>query len=190
MLSGIDSEKFSKIGLLLVGATVITVFLIAYVLVSYSIKKTEISLRNQAEAQQKVVLLAHDKMWKVLSNKARITKEFSPEEKIKMLQEVVNGRSGGMFSKTIQENDPTFDLSLLKDFSQSVEAEYALVVEEQKKLLDVVNTHKNYVQDPFCSMFVNNSSVIEAKIISSTRSQNAVESGVDDNPNFLDEKKE
>jgi len=176
-------------GFLVVGAGLVVsmvVLAISFLMYIYSVKKEEISLRNQAEAQQSVVLLAHDKMWKVLANKARITKEYSPEEKIKMLEEVVQGRTGGTFAKSVQEVDPNFDLSLLKDFSQSVEAEYAMVVDEQKKLLSLVNTHKNVVQDPLKSMIVSDNSLIVPKLITSTKSKEALETGVDDDVNYLD----
>jgi len=103
-----------------------------------------------------------------------------------MLEEVVQGRTGGTFAKSVQEVDPNFDLSLLKDFSQSVEAEYAMVVDEQKKLLSLVNTHKNVVQDPLKSMIVSDNSLIVPKLITSTKSKEALETGVDDDVNYLD----
>lgn len=177
-------------GFLVVGAGLfisMVVLVISVLMYIYSVQKEEIALRNQAAAQQNVVLLSHDKMWKVLANKARITKEFSPEDKIKMLEEVVQGRTGGTFAKSVQEVDPNFDLSLLKDFSQSVEAEYAVVVDEQKKLLSIVNEHTNVVKDPLKKRIVSDNSLIVTKLITSTRSQNALETGVDDNVNFLDD---
>lgn len=145
------------------------------------IKREEISLRTMVETQQKNVEVSHDKMWKVIAQKVGITKQFTPEDQIAMLSEVVEGRTGGTFAKSVTESNPTYDLSLLKDLSQSVEAEYAIVVREEKTLLEYAKDYKNVVIDPYKSMFLGGKQPIEAKVITSTRSKAAIETGIDDN---------
>lgn len=161
-------------------AGAVLLFILIYVLTSFSYKRNEVGLRTQAEAQQRVVEIAHDKMWKVLAQKAGISQQYRPADYKELLAEVVEGRKGGSFAKMVTEQNPSFDLSLLKDLSQSVEAEHAVVVREEKLLLDVARQHKALILDPLGEWFLSGRQPIQVSVISSTRSKNAVESGVDD----------
>lgn len=159
------------------------VFLLGLIFVFHvlGIKREEISQGTKVESQQKFVEISHDKMWKVIAQKVGITKQFTPEDQLKMLSEVVEGRVGGTFAKSVTEVNPTYDLSLLKDLSQSVEAEYAVVLREEKTLLEDVRVYNNIVKDPYKSMFLGGKQPLVAKVISSTKSKEAIETGIDDN---------
>jgi predicted transcriptional regulator len=177
--------KFAAVGF--AGVVLLAILFVFHVL---GIKREEINFRTMTEAQQTVVEISHDKMWKVIAQKVGISKQFTPEDQIAMISEVVEGRTGGTFAKAVTESNPTYDLSLLKDLSQSVEAEHAVVLREEKTLLEYATKHRNIVIDPYKSWYLGGAQPIVAKVISSTRSKEAIETGVDDNVDlFGDDKK-
>lgn len=171
-----NALKFGLVGLF--GFVFLAVVFLFNIL---GIKREEISQGTKVESQQKFVEISHDKMWKVIAQKVGITKQFTPEDQIAMLSEVVEGRTGGTFAKSVTESNPTYDLSLLKDLSQSVEAEYAVVLREEKTLLEDVRVYNNIVKDPYKSFFLGGKQPLVAKVISSTRSKETIETGIDDN---------
>jgi stringent starvation protein B len=172
-------SNFAKFALLGVGGIVMLVLIVIGQYIS--INNQEIASRARFNSQQKMVEISHDKMWKVLAQKTGITKQFTPEDQIAMISEVVEGRTGGSFAKAVTEVNPTYDLSLLKDLSQSVEAEHAVVLNEEKKLLEDAATYQRIVENPYNKFFLGTKPILVAKVISSTRSKGAIESGIDDN---------
>jgi hypothetical protein len=151
------------------------------------IQNEEVQARNRVEAQQKNVETHHDAMWKILAQKAGISNQYKPANYKELLAEVVEGRKGGNLAKTITEQNPNFDLSLLKDLSQSVEGEHKVVVREEKKLLDYNRVHSNIIKDRWKRRFLDaeQTTPIEVSVITSTRSKKAIETGVDDDVNLF-----
>lgn len=149
---------------------------------SISVQNDEVQARNRTEAQIKVVEINHDKMWKVLAQKAGISQQFKPKDYVDMLAQVVEGRKGGSFSKMVKEQNPNYDITLLRDLGQSVEAEHATVVREEKKLLEYNQDHMNIIKDRWKRKFLDIDQVkpIEVVVITSTRSKAAATTGVDD----------
>ena len=88
----------------------------------------EISLRQQSEAQRGKIEGVHDKMWKVLQQKAQVTDEYkSAFESI--YPKLIEGRyskGDGSLMKWIKESNPNFDVSLYKDLMQSIEIQLLL----------------------------------------------------------------
>lgn len=166
---------------LIVGAGVLLIGGLVF-LYGLSAKRTAIHLRNAVEAQVDVVQVHHDAMWKILTTKAGISDRYKPADYKELLGEVVEGRKGGALAKTIAEQNPSFDLSLLTDLSRSVEAEYRVVVREQKKLRDLDRQFRDATQDPLAGLFLTaaQKEPVEYKLITSSRSRAAQETGVED----------
>jgi hypothetical protein len=176
--------KFAAVGF--AGVLLLAILFVFHVL---GIKREEINFRVMTKNQQTVVEISHDKMWKVIAQKVGISKQFTPEDQIAMISEVVEGRTGGTFAKAVTESNPTYDLSLLKDLSQSVEAEHAVVIREEKTLIEYAGRHEKIVTDPYKSLYLGGAQPIVPKVISSTRSKEAIESGVDDNVDLFGDNK-
>ncbi len=120
-------------------------------------------------------------MWKILAQKAEISSQYKPENYKELIAEVVKGRTGGSFAKFVQEQNPQFDLSLLKDLGQSVEAERKTLVREEKLLLDYNQHHRNIVRNRWKRYFLSADQIqeIDAQVITSGRSKSAIETGED-----------
>lgn len=166
---------------LIVAAGVLLIAALVF-LYGLSARRNAIHLRNGTEAQVDVVQVHHDAMWKILTTKAGISGQYKPADYKELLAEAVEGRKGGALAKSIAEQNPAFDLSLLTDLSRSVEAEYRVVAREQKKLRDLDRQFRDAVQDPLGGLFLTaaQKEPIEYKLITSTRSRAAQESGVED----------
>ena len=139
-------------------------------LIYWSTNNSEISLRNKIEAQQKVCETYYDKLWKVLQQKAQVTDQYKNAFK-EIYPQLIAGRyandGGGALMKWVQESNPTFDVSLYKDLSASIEAERAGFFMEQKKLIDLDREHKVLRQKFPASMFIGSRPDVKFTIITS-----------------------
>lgn len=145
-------------------------------------KSQEVSLRASFEAQQKVCETFHDQMWKVISQKAQVS-EKAKDAFREIYTPLIEGRygneKGGSLMRFIQENNPQFDFSLYKDIQTAIEAKRAEFTREQGKLLDIKREHDIVRRSPVSSLFVGSVPELEAKIVTSTRTTEAFDSGVD-----------
>lgn len=142
----------------------------------------EIELRELAEAQKKNIENIFDNMWKILSQKAQVSDQYKDAFK-EIYPKLIEGRysSGdGSLMKWIQESNPNFDVSLYKDLMKSIEVERAHFTKEQTKVLDIIREHKVLCRKIPGTWFISDQSEIEYTVISSTRSKQVMETGVDD----------
>lgn len=142
----------------------------------------EIELRELAETQKKNIENIFDNMWKILSQKAQVSDQYKEAFK-EIYPKLIEGRysSGdGSLMKWIQESNPNFDVSLYKDLMKSIEVERTHFTKEQTKVLDIIREHKVLCRKIPGSWFISDQSDIEYTVISSTRSKQVIESGVDD----------
>jgi hypothetical protein len=149
----------------------------------WSASNKEIRLRSQIEAQKQVCEAFYDKLWKVISQKAQVAEQYKGAFK-EIYPELIEGRygneKGGTLMKWITESNPTFDVSLYKELSQSIEAERAGFFMEEKKLIDLNNEHR-IVRNTFpSSLFVGSRPDIEITIISSEKTKKVFETGKED----------
>lgn len=156
--------------------------------VSYNNK--EVGLRTEANAQVKKIEGVHDKMWKIISQKAQISNDYK-ESFDSIYTHIMSGRyqSGGRdgsLMKWITEANPQFDVSLYKDLSNSVEVyrnEFAI---SQEKMIDIMREHELLLLRFPSKFFITDTRPIEYVIISSTNSKMVMESGLDDGVNLFD----
>lgn len=179
------SEKMGKILIILGVSFVVAVGTI--VVWGTGVFNRAISLENKAEAQQENLEVVHDQMWKTLQQKAGITSQYK-DAFAEIYPALMSGRyseGGGSLMKWVQEKNPDFDTSLYKDLMDSVEGLRAKFATEQKLLLDIAREHKNLRQQIPSSIIAGGRPEIEVKLVTSTRSKAAVESGVDDDVNLF-----
>jgi len=95
-------------------AAIFSVVGVVILVTGVSTSNTEIDLRNQIEAQQVVLESEHDKMWKILQQKAGVADEYR-DTFSEIYPQLIAGRYSGedgarmMLFKMVEEDNPDFD---------------------------------------------------------------------------------
>ena len=161
---------------------IIAVLVVALVAMYFSYNNKEIALRKEAEAQKGKIESIHDKMWKVIKQKANVTEQYR-EMFEKVYPDIIAGRysgEGAMAMKWIQEANPEIDASLYKDVMQAIEIQREHLHTAQTRMLDVIREREALIESYPSRWFISNKSKIEYEVISSTRSKTVMETGLDD----------
>jgi hypothetical protein len=149
----------------------------------FSYNNKEIALRAKAEAQVGKIEGVHDKMWKVIQQKAQVTTEYK-DAFAEIYPEIISGRySGegdGSLMKWVTESNPNFDTSLYTDLMQSIEILRSEFQRNQETMLDLIREHKTLCTTYPGRWFISNTMEIEYTVISSTKSKVVMETGIDD----------
>jgi len=148
---------------------------------SYS--NNEIRLRNQIAAVQKDNENRYDNMWKKVSQAAQI-----PEAKKQAFKEIFTsyaaGRTGdgskGSFINAVHESIPSIDLSIFDSLMNMIAGERTTWASNQTRLLDLKRAHDDALTTAPSSWFVGGRPPIDVKIVTSTRTEEAFQSGKDD----------
>ena len=149
----------------------------------FSYNNKEIALRAKAEAQVGKIEGVHDKMWKVIQQKAQVTTEYK-DAFAEIYPEIISGRySGdgdGSLMKWVTESNPNFDTSLYADLMQSIEILRSEFQRNQETMLDIVREHNVLINIFPKRLFITNKTPINFTVISSTKSKVVMETGIDD----------
>lgn len=148
----------------------------------FSYNNTEIRLRTQAEAQRDKVEGVYDKMWKIIQQKAQVSDEYKEAFK-EIYPELIAGRysnGGGGLMMWIKENNPEFDSSLYKDLMHSIEVYRTEFQKSQERMIDIIREHTTLITVFPSRWFISNKVPIEYTVISSTKSKQVMENGLDD----------
>lgn len=149
----------------------------------FSYNNKEIALRAKAEAQVGKIEGVHDKMWKVIQQKAQVTTEYK-DAFAEIYPDIISGRySGegdGSLMKWVTESNPNFDTSLYTDLMQSIEILRSEFQRNQETMLDLIREHKTLCTTYPGRWFISNTLEIEYTVISSTKSKVVMETGIDD----------
>ena len=155
--------------------------LLVLLIMFFTYNNTEIYLRKEADAQRKKIESTHDKMWKVIKQKAEVSDKYR-ETFERVYPEIIAGRysDGSSAMKWIQEANPNFDTSLYNDLMQAIEIQRTHLHNAQTRMLDVIRERASLIESYPSRWFITNKSEIEYEVISSTKTHNAVETRVDD----------
>ena len=158
-------------------AAILLILLIMY----FTYNNKEIYLRKEADAQRKKIESTHDKMWKVIKQKAEVSDKYR-ETFERVYPEIIAGRysEGSSAMKWIQEANPNFDTSLYNDLMQAIEIQRTHLHNAQTRMLDVIRERASLIESYPSRWFITNKSEIEYEVISSTKTHNVVETRVDD----------
>lgn len=175
-------------GLLLVAI----VFGVIGVMMYFSASNSEVGLRNQITAQQKVNEVSFDNTWKILQQQASIKDDY--KESFRQIHvELMQGRhyeAGGTFMKWIKEANPKFDVSIFKNLINSIASERKTFERNQAKLLDLQRQHNDLLTQAPSSWFVGSRPKIDVKIVTSTKTEKTFETGKEDDIDLSPKKKE
>ena len=154
----------------------------------FSYNNNEVRLRTQAEAQRGKVEGVHDKMWKIIQQKAQVSNEYK-DAFAEIYPDIIAGRySGngdGSLMKWVTEQNPNFDTSLYADLMQSIEVYRSEFSKSQEKMLDIIREHSTLCNTYPGKWFISNKTEIEYTIVSSTKSKMVMDTGIDDDINLF-----
>lgn len=148
-----------------------------------SVYNTEVSLRNTAAAQWNVTQGFHDKMWKILKEKAQITEQYRATFN-EIYPKLIKGRyeqNSKLLAQFITEANPNFDTSLLHNLMVSVEAERTGFFNEQKKLQNIQQEYNSLLESFFARFVVGGKAKMDYKMITSDATEEVFKSGKDNN---------
>lgn len=162
---------------------IIGVLVMALVGMYFSYNNREIALRNESVAQRDKIEGVHDKMWKVIQQKANVSSEYA-QSFDSIYTHIMSGRydgnGDGSLMKWITESNPQFDASLYKDLSQTIEVLRTEFQKAQERMLDIIREHKTLCSTYPSCWFISNGTPIEYTVVSSTKSKLVMDSGLDD----------
>lgn len=163
--------------IIVAAAAILLILLIMF----FTYNNKEIYLRKEADAQRKKIESTHDKMWKVIKQKAEVSDKYR-ETFERVYPEIIAGRysDGSSAMKWIQEANPNFDTSLYNDLMQAIEIQRTHLHNAQTRMLDVIRERASLIESYPSRWFITNKSEIEYEVISSTKTHNVVETRVDD----------
>ena len=159
----------------------VAAILLVLLIMFFTYNNKEIYLRKEADAQRKKIESTHDKMWKVIKQKAEVSDKYR-ETFERVYPEIIAGRysDGSSAMKWIQEANPDFDTSLYNDLMQAIEIQRTHLHNAQSRMLDVIRERASLIESYPSRWFITNKSEIEYEVISSTKTHNVVETRVDD----------
>ncbi len=163
--------------IIVAAAAILLILLIMF----FTYNNKEIYLRKEADAQRKKIESTHDKMWKVIKQKAEVSDKYR-ETFERVYPEIIAGRysDGSSAMKWIQEANPNFDTSLYNDLMQAIEIQRTHLHNAQTRMLDVIRERASLIESYPSRWFITNKSEIEYEVISSTKTHNVVETRIDD----------
>lgn len=155
--------------------------LLVLLIMFFTYNNKEIYLRKEADAQRKKIESTHDKMWKVIKQKAEVSDKYR-ETFERVYPEIIAGRysDGSSAMKWIQEANPNFDTSLYNDLMQAIEIQRTHLHNAQTRMLDVIRERASLIESYPSRWFITNKSEIEYEVISSSNTHKVVETRIDD----------
>lgn len=152
----------------------------------------EVELSTQFSAQQKANTVIYDKVWKTLQQKAGVADQSADAFK-NIYSSIMDARYEGknqILMNWVQEQNPTFDMSMYKDLSLSIEANRAEFANVQQKLIDIKREHDVLRLKIPSSIFLSLKGVkeLQMQLVTSTRTEKAFDTGVDDDVSLFEKK--
>jgi hypothetical protein len=167
---------------ILLAATVVTI-LVGYIGMKWHYENKEQKLRNLCSAQQDVCKLVFDETWKIISQKAQVAEKYKGAFK-EIFPALMEGRygneRGGALMSFIHESNPSFDVSLYKDLSNSIEAQRHKYTSAQTRLRDIKREHDDIRTTNPGKIFVGKAEELKIVLVTSTKTEGVYESGKDD----------
>jgi len=148
-----------------------------------SYNKTEVSLREQAEAQRGKIEAVYDNMWKIIHQTNEVKNSYSNDFK-EVVKNVMEGRyskGDGSLMKLVVEQNPNLSPEMYTRVMDAIQIERTNFTKQQERMLDIIREHNTLCKSMPSKWFISNKEPIEFTVISSTRTKEVMVSGIDDN---------
>lgn len=168
---------------LLASLGAIVLFSLIIFISSISINNQEIELRNQAEAQRGKIEVVYDNMWKIIHQTNDVKNSYSSDFKdvVKAMMDGRYSKGDGSLMKLVVEQNPNLSPSMYTKVMDAIQIERTNFTKQQIVILDIIRQHKSFCNSTPNKWFIKNKTPIEYTPISSTRTKEVMETGVDDN---------
>ena len=164
--------------ILAVGGGLLIILIIVSATWAIGLSNDEKRLVNKMEAQEQVIEAFFDKMWKILKQQAGVAENYKDSFRA-LYKDLMAGRySGegkGQMMLWIKEQNPQFDTKLFDKLMVSIEAQREGFFVEQKKIIAMVNEHKNMIEVFPSSIVVGDRPVFKYEVISSAVAKQVME---------------
>lgn len=156
------------------------VIAILLVMWAIGISNQEKSLRIAFDARIKENQTNYDNMWKTIKQKYQIKGDYAKELK-EIVAATVEGRKGGSLMKMITESVPNLDASIYKELMATIEGKRDYFKKAQDAQIDLKQQHDKILTLFPSSLVVGGRPPLVLALVTSTRTNEAFDSGVDDN---------
>jgi hypothetical protein len=178
--------------LIVFGGLVVVVLGIVFLMFA-SFSNKEVTLRNQAKAQEEANKVIYDEVWKVLQQKAGILDKYADDFKSvysSIFDERYQGENSGQSPafKWIVEHNPSFSMEMYKDLSTAVEVYRGKFSRVQQRLIDIKREHDNLRMQIPSAWFVGGKPELEITIVTSTKTERVFLSGKEDDIDLFQKK--
>jgi hypothetical protein len=175
----------------LVAAIVVVCVAGIYLLTGVSIRNEEASLRAQFAAVQSANTVDYDAMWKIIGQTAQVPAQYSKDFRDAYTSILSgngaadNGTVRNLFAVAAGMRPPQLDPSIYRKVQDVIESERTKFANAQKQLLDIKREHDRLRTTFPGSMFVGAAAPLEAKLVTSSRTEKAFDSGKDDDTDLF-----
>lgn len=148
--------------------------------VSYS--NTEVTLRTQANAQEKKNKVIFDKVWKVIQSQAKVADKYKEGFEnifVKIMDARYEGKDNLLFN-FVTESNPTFSTELYVKLANSIESQRTEFAMTQVALIDIAREHDLLLTKIPSKWFLMGRKKLDIKIVTSTNTEKAFETGKED----------
>lgn len=175
-----------KVPKLLIWVVLLGIPIIFLISTYASFNNREVDLRTTFEMEMKNRTALFDKMWKVISQKAQVTKAYDSSF-LRIVQEAMDPRKDGanIMMKWVTESNPTLQAGtvqeLYKDLSRTIESERASFFEREETLASIQQQHSKFLRsfpNNFYNLFMGRKE-LEYKPITSGRTDEVIRTGQD-----------
>jgi hypothetical protein len=151
-----------------------------------SYRNQEVALRSKFNATQSSNKVNYDAMWKIISGVAEVPQQYSQDFKDAYSSILASGSNTsnnsirGLFATAAGMKVPELNPSLYAKVQNVIEAERTKFANNQRELLDIKREHDKLCQSFPGSLFLGGVTPLEAKLVTSTRTEKSFDTGVDD----------
>lgn len=165
----------------------VAIFMVVVPLISYG--NNEADLRTSVEASQKANQVVYDRVWKTIQQQAGVTDKYQESFRgiYKDIMDARNPDGQAKLVKFVKEANPNFDSSLFKQLMTSIEANRRDFEREQKTLIDIHAEHTRLFRRFPSSMYLGflGRKELAIQLVTSTRTDNAFQTGKDDDTDLF-----
>lgn len=171
---------------LLAVAGVAALLFVVWLLVGVGVRNREASLRAQFTNVQKANQVDYDAMWKIIQQTAQVPGQYSKDFERSYSAIIASGGGTdqnavrGLFAVAAGMKMPQLDSALYRKVQDVIESERTKFANAQKDALAIKNEHDVLRTTWPGSMYVGSTAQLEMRLVTSTRTDRAFESGKDD----------
>lgn len=185
-------KNSTKLTLGLSGA-VVGIVVLVWFFMGIGVRNTEAGLRAQFNAKQEGNKSGYDAMYKIINQTAQVPEQYSQDFKDAYSAVLDAGAGSGtdqnavrnLFAVATGMRVPQLDSSLYRKVQDVVESQRTLFNRIQLELLDIKREHDTLRTTVPGKWFVGGVEELRAKIVTSTKTERAFETGKDDDVNLF-----